>query len=60
MVAWDMPCPLASYLPVHVKPPGTTGLNEPGCSRLVENVLDGFFRQMAFNLFRGGRILGAV
>ena len=29
-------------------------------TRLVKNALDGLFRQMAFNLFRGGRILGTV
>jgi IS5 family transposase len=29
-------------------------------TRLIKNSIDGFFRQMAFNLFRGGRILGAV
>jgi transposase, IS5 family len=27
---------------------------------LIKNSIDGFFRQMAFNLFRGGRILGTV
>ena len=29
-------------------------------TRLIKNSIDGFFRQMAFNLFRGGRILGTV
>jgi IS5 family transposase len=29
-------------------------------TRIVKNVLDALFRQMAFNLFRGGRILGTV
>jgi len=29
-------------------------------TRIVKNSIDGFFRQMAFNLFRGGRILGPV
>jgi IS5 family transposase len=29
-------------------------------ARIVKNVLDALFRQMAFNLFRGGRILGTV
>jgi transposase, IS5 family len=29
-------------------------------TRMVKNVIDALFRQMAFNLFRGGRILGAV
>ena len=28
--------------------------------RIVKNILDALFRQMAFNLFRGGRILGTV
>jgi hypothetical protein len=31
-----------------------------GFTRIVKNVLDVLFRQMAFNLFRGGRILGTV
>jgi IS5 family transposase len=29
-------------------------------TRIVKNVLDALLRQMAFNLFRGGRILGTV
>ena len=29
-------------------------------TRLIKNRIDGFFRQMAFNLFRGWRILGTV
>ena len=29
-------------------------------TRIVKNVLDALFRQMAFNLFRGGRIFGMV
>jgi IS5 family transposase len=29
-------------------------------TRIVKNILDALFRQMAFNLFRGGRILGTV
>jgi hypothetical protein len=29
-------------------------------TRIVKNVIDALFRQMAFNLFRGGRILGTV
>jgi len=29
-------------------------------TRMIKNSIDGFCRQMAFNLFRGGRILGAV
>jgi IS5 family transposase len=29
-------------------------------TRIVKNALDGLFRQMAFNLFRGGRIFGTV
>jgi IS5 family transposase len=29
-------------------------------TRIVKNVLDALFRQMAFNLFRGSRILGTV
>jgi IS5 family transposase len=29
-------------------------------TRIAKNVLDALFRQMAFNLFRGGRILGTV
>ena len=29
-------------------------------TRLIKNSIDGFFRQLAFNLFRGGRILGTV
>ena len=29
-------------------------------TRLIRNSIDGFFRQMAFNLFRGGRILGTM
>ena len=29
-------------------------------TRLIKNSTDGFFRQMAFNLYRGGRILGTV
>jgi transposase, IS5 family len=29
-------------------------------TRIVKNVIDALFRQMAFNLFRGGRILGIV
>ena len=29
-------------------------------TRMVKNVIDALFRQMAFNLFRGGRILGTV
>lgn len=29
-------------------------------TRIVKNVLDALFRQIAFNLFRGGRILGTV
>ena len=29
-------------------------------TRRVKNVIDALFRQMAFNLFRGGRILGTV
>ena len=29
-------------------------------TRIVKNALDGLVRQMAFNLFRGGRILGTV
>jgi transposase, IS5 family len=29
-------------------------------TRIVKNILDALFRQMAFNLFRGGRILGKV
>jgi len=29
-------------------------------TRIIKNVLDALFRQMAFNLFRGGRILGMV
>jgi transposase, IS5 family len=29
-------------------------------TRIAKNVIDALFRQMAFNLFRGGRILGAV
>lgn len=29
-------------------------------TRIIKNSIDGFFRQMAFNLFRGGRILGTV
>jgi IS5 family transposase len=29
-------------------------------TRIVKNAMDGLFRQMAFNLFRGGRILGTV
>jgi IS5 family transposase len=29
-------------------------------TRLIKNGIDGFFRQMAFNLFRGVRILGTV
>jgi len=28
--------------------------------RIVKNILDALFRQMAFNLFRGGRIFGTV
>jgi len=29
-------------------------------TRIVKNVIDALFRQMAFNLFRGGRILGTA
>ena len=29
-------------------------------TRLIRNSIDGFFRQMSFNLFRGGRILGTM
>lgn len=29
-------------------------------TRLIKNVIDAMFRQMAFNLFRGGRVLGVV
>jgi transposase, IS5 family len=29
-------------------------------TRIFKNILDALFRQMAFNLFRGGRILGTV
>ena len=29
-------------------------------TRIAKNVIDALFRQMAFNLFRGGRILGTV
>ena len=29
-------------------------------TRIVKNAIDALFRQMAFNLFRGGRILGTV
>jgi IS5 family transposase len=29
-------------------------------TKLIKNSIDGFFRQMAFNLFRGGRVLGTV
>ncbi len=29
-------------------------------TRIVKNVMDALFRQMAFNLFRGGRIFGTV
>ena len=37
----------------------TVGSSREG-ARIVKNVLDALFRQMAFNLFRGGRILGTV
>lgn len=29
-------------------------------TRIINNAIDALFRQMAFNLFRGGRILGMV
>lgn len=36
------------------------GANRARFTRLIKNAIDILFRQMAFNLFRGGRVIGVV